>query len=128
MRLCDVEGCSKKHASNGYCGMHVTRMRRNGTLTRLLPNAPKLCTVNGCTRKHSARGYCHSHYSIAKYNGEFGEFIKCEVERCKSPKAYNDGLCKKHHRRVMRHGNTSAPPPPKGWLDEYEHLLSKVVR
>lgn len=37
MRMCDVEGCDRKHEGNGLCKMHWQRMDRWGTLNLIKP-------------------------------------------------------------------------------------------
>lgn len=31
VRICSIEGCSKKHEAKGFCKMHLTRLKRTGT-------------------------------------------------------------------------------------------------
>jgi hypothetical protein len=31
MRLCEIEGCDRKHDAKGYCNTHYTRWKRNGS-------------------------------------------------------------------------------------------------
>lgn len=56
MRLCSVEGCTRKHKARGYCANHYEQATYHGTCTQ------RTCTVEGCIREHHAKGYCHFHY------------------------------------------------------------------
>lgn len=64
MRICDVEGCGKRHKGHGYCEMHLYRIKMNGSIdeANLQRKVNRVCSVDGCTNKHSSKGYCHNHY------------------------------------------------------------------
>jgi hypothetical protein len=64
MRMCTVEGCTKREKAKGLCAMHYERIRVYGntyTSQRLLPR--KLCTIEGCSNIHVAMGLCAMHYA-----------------------------------------------------------------
>ena len=72
MSVCKIEGCNKKVASNGMCGMHVTRVRRHGD-----PHFTKITKEDG-RRDHELydthytmirRCYNKGHKSYKEYGG-----------------------------------------------------------
>ena len=65
MRLCKVEGCTRKYLAKGYCEAHYARDRKGTPLDtpiQVQVYGRVGCKVDGCTRKHSAKGYCRTHY------------------------------------------------------------------
>ena len=96
IRLCSVDGCSRKYALKGYCHAHAKRAYRglpldipiggmhNGkprgkpceTKSYENSNSIKVCQVDGCDRKHQAKGYCKAHYNRLLRGVEVGTPIK----------------------------------------------------
>jgi hypothetical protein len=64
-RGCSIEGCDGKHKGRGYCGTHLARLRRNGTLG-VEPRVRKTCTFEECERPAVSRGLCNSHANQIK--------------------------------------------------------------
>lgn len=50
-RICEVEGCARKHRARGFCTLHWQRWKRNGTTT--LPGGERNATI----LQKSARSY-----------------------------------------------------------------------
>jgi len=72
MRLCKIEGCLRKHRSNGYCEMHFGRWQRGGNLTvagYICNPQPEKCIVGGCDRKARTHSFCELHYKRFKKYG-----------------------------------------------------------
>lgn len=64
MRVCDVEGCEKKHKGHGYCSTHLARFVRNGTvIPKVLMSHSEVCEIPGCERPYSCKGMCQTHYA-----------------------------------------------------------------
>lgn len=68
MRLCQIEGCSKKHKAYGYCSMHYRRLKTNGLSER--PRDGRNCAVKDCSRKCTRNLYCDKHYYRFKRYGD----------------------------------------------------------
>lgn len=64
-RLCSVDGCGRRHHSNGYCMTHLMRWRRTGSVDAPAARAPKLgkCSIRGCGHFGKLkRDWCPLHY------------------------------------------------------------------
>lgn len=57
MRVCQVEGCGKKHKGYGYCQTHLRHLKEKG-----LFGGSKKCSIGTCDKFVRARGYCDKHY------------------------------------------------------------------
>jgi len=62
-RICQVEGCNKKHWGRGYCLTHYNHARANG----LLGN--KQCKEVGCSDPSVSNGLCSKHYQQVNKHG-----------------------------------------------------------
>lgn len=64
MRLCDFEGCSRKHYARGWCSGHYQQRAAGRPLAPLAerPSRARPCGVDGCGRTHYAKDMCHFHY------------------------------------------------------------------
>lgn len=75
---------------------------------------PRKCQIDGCTRFILARSWCRRHYTRWFKHGdplviltlEPNHSIKCSVADCKNKAEGNQGLCRKHTKRLKRHGST----------------------
>ena len=63
MRICEFEGCGRKHYIKGLCQAHwAQRYRRGQPLTPLKVYRPgAACSFEGCGRPHEAHGLCNAH-------------------------------------------------------------------
>jgi len=120
---CSVEGCNKLFYGKDLCKMHLTRLRRNGSLFRKEKSEKKrnprrirgICSIESCNQPHYGKGFCKSHYgSLRRWGdplkGEVGiEYPKiCTIPSCNN-KFYGKGYCRKHYKRYNpyspRHGS-----------------------
>lgn len=104
MKKCSISGCTKHYAARGYCLTHYQQKIRSGEL-RVLPRingGP--CRVVGCSRFALTRGMCDYHYQK-----EMAKMRPCRIENCSEFGKYKDGLCEKHHSRLINSGNTDDP-------------------
>jgi hypothetical protein len=70
MRICDVDGCDRKHDAHGLCHMHSRRLKVTGTLEqRKSINKGKKCSVDGCDSDAKQTGKCRMHYARFYKNG-----------------------------------------------------------
>lgn len=68
-RKCTADGCEKPLDCKGLCGMHYSRLRRNGTLDCI--RIPRYtCDVEGCERRHHANGLCSKHSNRLRMHGD----------------------------------------------------------
>ena len=81
------------------------------------------CKVEGCNNKgklnrhgnrYFPRGFCSPHYKKwAKENKDIIErdnktITSCSVKNCKGEPPYKKGLCRKHYRRLKKHGDVNS--------------------
>jgi hypothetical protein len=79
MRLCEVEGCGKKHEAKGHCSAHYTLMRRRGRLHTIIRPAGSCnlpCEVAGCGNLQLSKGLCNAHYSLLRVRGRLHTTIR----------------------------------------------------
>ncbi len=69
MRVCSIDGCDRKHSSNGYCNMHAMRFYRLGSASAKLITYPDKCSVDGCGDKYKCSGLCSKHFQRLKKHG-----------------------------------------------------------
>src|SRR5882672_6331482 len=65
MRVCQVEGCNRKHSRHDYCELHYKRMSRYGR-TELLSNR---INKNGSSRRADGSGYIDEYGYVIYGNG-----------------------------------------------------------
>ena len=63
-RVCSIEGCGRKHSSNGYCHKHhEAYIRRGGyKFGEQGKRISRICLVEGCNKIVVSRSYCALHY------------------------------------------------------------------
>jgi 5-methylcytosine-specific restriction endonuclease McrA len=117
--LCKVEGCGKVKKSGhlGYCTMHFKRLRRNGTLDRVLGVARK-CEVDGCNElgtgkdvslcikhRHNRDRYGDPNLTYAKVHSTPCDVPGCSGNTYKRYKADHlqniSGVYCKRHRSIL---------------------------
>lgn len=113
--ICKIEGCETAKWAQGYCPMHLMRVRTTGAAgdaTRYAVRPSGLCVLPGCTRlaHNGIRGWCRAHYlRFIKYGdplaggtfhriGEPCVFIGCEGTH------YARGMCQRHWARSVGSG------------------------
>lgn len=72
---CSVEGCGKRVNAEGYCAMHVNRVRRYGSPGSVESSRvwrDPTCTIEGCVRPHDAFGLCKMHNTRKQRHGSIG--------------------------------------------------------
>lgn len=63
-KFCKVEDCNKHSESKeGFCFMHLRRLRRNGTTNRVHIKQGTECIIKECRKKPHSRQMCDAHYS-----------------------------------------------------------------
>ena len=101
IRLCEVEGCGKKHLALGFCRSHYNQFKMQAE--------HRTCSIDGCERPLYARGYCASHYRALIETREIPLIYKrqsptCSVDGCDGESAAH-GLCNKHWFRWKKYGD-----------------------
>ena len=99
--ICSVAGCDGSVLARGWCGKHYLSLRERPP-----------CSFGECNRPQFCHQLCNSHNnqrlrgkeltplrSLQRYHG-----ADCLIDDCHAP-ASTQGLCKKHYRRVERHGD-----------------------
>lgn len=61
MRLCEVDGCDRKHAARGMCHLHWARARKT--------QRPE-CAIEGCSSPRGGRDWCSAHYQRWSNHGD----------------------------------------------------------
>lgn len=61
-RKCSIDGCGRDHRQNGYCHLHMSRLRNGSDMYAPVPTVRTICSVAGCEAIHHAKGYCEGHY------------------------------------------------------------------
>lgn len=77
IKVCSVNGCTRKHYARGMCKNHYyadLRKKKLAALAAGLPlptkpsrkrkRGPRVCSVKGCEEKHYAKGLCKKHYMV----------------------------------------------------------------
>ncbi len=59
--MCNVDGCTEKSRSGGFCQKHYVRFKKTGTTD--LIKVKRICSVEGCGEEHAGRGFCTMHYN-----------------------------------------------------------------
>ena len=71
--VCMVDGCERKHAANGLCGMHHQRVRKYGDVggrdSMLVPRGCE-CAVADCDKSVVSKGWCRKHYENFRLRGD----------------------------------------------------------
>lgn len=65
MRICKVDGCTRKHYGRGYCNAHYSRIRRGNADLETPVNKLRVkqwCRAPGCDRSVNTAGLCGAHY------------------------------------------------------------------
>lgn len=62
MRLCEIEGCGRKHKGRGLCAMHLHSQR----ITDGYKRPYKICSVPDCDGQVLARELCSKHYQARR--------------------------------------------------------------
>lgn len=71
MRVCEIEGCDRRHAARGWCRLHYHRWQRHGDPVIVSePKGPRLCSVDGCSGRHCAKGFCQKHWIRVHKHGD----------------------------------------------------------
>lgn len=90
MRICGIEGCSRKHYAKGQCQAHYDRSRRGKPDdSPIAIRAPReWCAAVDCLRPPRARGLCWGHYMrLVRHTHATGPL---KVVRVAADKAYRD--------------------------------------
>jgi len=102
-KICQAEGCNRKHCARGYCDTHYRQFILHGTTKEIVAHNSGPCTVNGCDSKSIARGYCPKHYGRIRQGIGFSGQDQCSIEQCGSP-AIANGLCSRHNYQMWSTG------------------------
>lgn len=100
---CPIEGCERKHYSQGLCQSHYKQLRRP-------PRAVTICLVDDCDRPSDVRGWCTMHYQRWQRHGD--PLVVRSVDQlrpaCRVPacarKAAARGYCQVHWQEAIDHG------------------------
>ena len=108
MRICEDEGCERRHAARGYCGTHYRRSKHGADMNKPIRTyePSRLCSVDGCEQRHQARGLCITHYFRKAHQARYYPQVdspvhKCQVMGCEKlvrAKAY----CGAHYCRMQK--------------------------
>jgi site-specific DNA recombinase len=109
---CSVPSCAQPYAANGYCSLHLQRVRHHGSpgqalALRLGPYRGSPCLVEGCDRGARSVGRCSMHYQQWLRDNPNGR--RCLVEDCEA-NARVSMWCIRHYRRLQSSGTTDLRP------------------
>lgn len=133
MKVCSIEGCSKKVFCRGMCSTHYTRWQRHGDpfYTKTKKIRGEICSIEGCLNPVLCRGLCNTHYLRWQRHGDpfYRKTQKLGTKKCKHPgcKKLNEigEYCVKHYQRYKKYGRTddsvlknlkSVSPKKRIWL------------
>lgn len=61
-RICDVDGCGRRHHAHGLCGKHALQKWRQTATPKSSP-----CSADDCSNVEYSRGLCRKHYRLDLY-------------------------------------------------------------
>jgi len=132
-RLCDIQGCGRKHMARGLCVSHYTRMAKDQALDAPIVDRtdhPDRCFVDGCGAPYLARGMCKLHYD--RWNrGAALEPVEraqrvCDIQGCGRPFKGN-GMCGMHYQRWKSRGEAGSPDPVELRQQDHWHWKGDAV-
>ena len=113
MRICEVDGCVKKHYAKGCCYSHYAKLKFNqvASLKKRLSDPSRVkCSVGGCDKPYYARGLCQNHHSIFLRTGdtisqrERNRENRCCVKWCNKKAIVDGGMCSHHIKKIKKYG------------------------
>lgn len=101
---CAAVGCPEPHRSNGYCNLHLQRLRKRGAVgaagrKRLAPYRGAICLTAGCDQLARSGGRCDPHYRAWRRADPSSP--RCSVADC-GRAVDTAGLCWRHYMRMRR--------------------------
>ena len=69
-KVCDVEGCGRRHAAGGLCLMHYKRKKKHGTIDYTWGGKTVGRACKYCDRPVTAREMCVRHYQMWHRHGD----------------------------------------------------------
>lgn len=140
VKLCSVDGCTRKAIQRGWCHAHYQRWRRDGDVCadqEIRGNMKnRLCCIPGCGRPARKRDWCAPHYARWFKHGDvradvpIGKQHKkgepCSVSGC-SRLSHGYGYCSTHLRRFQKHGDPEGGPGRKTASGEAKRFYRDVV-
>lgn len=99
VRLCDVQGCERKHVGRGYCQSHYQQAKARGEFGH------ETCSVPSCSAAGIISGMCRNHYEVhCRREGRVTVgALECEVNGCARPQIAKN-MCHLHYTRTRRDG------------------------
>ena len=121
---CNVDNCSRKYFSNGYCNYHFHRIARKKNVCAICGKPTigkecmdckkkKVCSVDGCERQHYGKTFCALHYRRYQTHGSphLPEKIVhlCFMDGCENIH-FGKGFCKTHYYQYRNQNRPKHPP------------------
>lgn len=121
-KLCSLEGCERKVASRGLCGMHAERLRIKGDVgpvdSLIMRNVGLSCLRGGCEADAKFKGYCPLHYGRVQHTGDPGPVERLyELPREGARRRLSSGYIEIS---LANHPNARK----NGWMAEHRAVMS----
>lgn len=84
MRICEIEGCGKRHYGKGLCRMHHQRYVRHGDATIVNKSGRRLFDDHGTVKRYRAKCRCEACVQ-AKYDADRERRLQSQIIRRSGP-------------------------------------------
>lgn len=126
MRVCDFDGCDRKHYGKGWCVAHLSQFKRGQDMQPIgvrqrgsTKGFPRFCRVDNCEYDAVSKSLCRMHYNRERKGNDLSEpeiggegyWHECEIAWCDKPASFKFPICQRHRRVARQYGMT-----PSGYL------------
>lgn len=107
-KICTIENCNRDNHSYGLCSMHAKRLKKHGTVEKIVAKPKKrICSFGECKNRHDSHGYCANH---ARQWRKYGHPLSSEEVHTR--------LSKKTTQSLLAYYANNPNRPKRAWSDE----------